>query len=273
MKLLYRVITTIYVFVFGRPQLQFINKIGLQLTLRARGYDNPDNVISAGEANFLKRFSKYSPQLCVDIGANKGHYSAALLESTKARIIAFEPLPGAYQRLVALSSKYPGRLSAINKGVGDKNGELELYYGDEDSELASFSIEVKNIGYVGASNVRSITVPVVTLDEYFLADKQLVPDGGIDLIKIDTEGYEYNVLLGAQRLIATVKPKFIQLEYNVHQLFQHHSLYSLSLLLGGYKVYQLLPHGSGFVNIDPKRPESNIYHYSNFVFIRSDLTM
>jgi hypothetical protein len=55
------------------------------------------------------------------------------LEATTAKIIVFEPLPGAYQELVALSDKYPGRRSAVNKGVGDKNVELELHYGDEDS--------------------------------------------------------------------------------------------------------------------------------------------
>src|SRR5208337_2106660 len=110
-----------------------------------------------------------SPQLCIDIGANKGHYSAVLLESTNARIIAFEPLPGAYQSLVSLASKYNGRLSVINKGVGDKNVDLKIYYGTEDSELASFSTTVLNIEWVGASNVHSITVPVVTLDDYFLS--------------------------------------------------------------------------------------------------------
>ena len=281
MKRLYRVMARIYVFVFGRSQLQFINTVVLRLALCARGYSGVPgdkrsascDVISACEARFIKVVSKHLTGLCIDIGANKGQYSAALLEATTARIIAFEPLPGAYQELAALSDRYPGRLLAINKGVGDKNMELELHYGDEDSKLASFSSEVNEIPYVGASNVRSIPVPMVTLDEYFLADKRLIPNSGIDLIKIDTEGYEYNVLLGAQILIATVKPRFIQIEYNLHQLIKSHSLYSISLLLGEYNAYQLLPHGKGLFNIDPKHPESNIYHYSNFVFVRNDLTM
>jgi len=281
MKQLYRAIARIYVFVFGRPQLQFINRMVLHLALCARGYSGVPgdkgsascDVISASEARFIKAISKHLTGLCIDIGANKGQYSAALLEATAARIIAFEPLPGAYQELVTLSGKYPGRLLAINNGVGDKNVELELYYGAEDSKLASFSSEVNAIPFVGASNIRSILVPVVTLDEYFLADKRLIPSSGIDLIKIDTEGYEYNVLLGAQTLIATVRPRFIQIEYNVHQLIRNHSLYSMSLLLGEYSVYQLLPHGRGLFKVDPKDPESNICHYSNFVFVRNDLTM
>ena len=150
---------------------------------------------------------------------------------------------------------------------------MELYYGDEDSKLASFSSEVNEIPHVGTSNIRSLLVPVVTLDEYFLANKRLIPSSGIDLIKIDTEGYEYNVLLGGHILIATAKPRFIQIEYNLHQLFIHQTLYSISLLLSGYKVYQLLPHGRGLFHIDHTRPERNIYHYSNFVFVRNDWIM
>ena len=37
MKQLYRVTAKIYVFVFGRPQLQFINRIVLHLALCAQG--------------------------------------------------------------------------------------------------------------------------------------------------------------------------------------------------------------------------------------------
>jgi hypothetical protein len=68
-----------------------------------------------------------------------------------------------------------------------------------------------------------------------------------------------------------MSPKFIQIEYNWHQLFKAQSLYKLSQLLPNYKVYQMLPYGSGLTMVDVKRPESNIYEYSNFIFARKDL--
>ena len=35
---------------------------------------------------------------------------------------------------------------------------------------------------------------------------------------------------------------------------------------------QILPYGKRLVYVDPNRPENNIYHLSNFVFIRKDLS-
>ena len=35
---------------------------------------------------------------------------------------------------------------------------------------------------------------------------------------------------------------------------------------------KILPYGKKLVFVDPNRPENNIYHLSNFVFIRKDLS-
>jgi hypothetical protein len=113
-------------------------------------------------------------------------------------------------------------------------------------------------------------VEVVTLDR-FLETATGLDLRQIDLVKIDTEGYEYEVLLGARETIEKRKPKFIQIEYNWHQMFKAQSLFTLASLLPNYVVYQLLPHGTGLNRVDASKPESNIYHYSNFVFVRSDI--
>ncbi len=87
----------------------------------------------------------------------------------------------------------------------------------------------------------------------------------VDFIKIDTEGFESEVFKGAKNIIMEIKPKFIQIEFNWHQLFRNHSLLYFSELLQGYLVYQLIP--NGWVLRDPKDPLTNIYSYSNFVFV------
>lgn len=70
-----------------------------------------------------------------------------------------------------------------------------------------------------------------------------------------------------------MRPKFIQLEYNWHHLFRSRSLYDISQLLPKYRIYQLLPFGNGLIERNPKRPESNIYHYGNFIFVRDDISI
>ena len=56
----------------------------------------------------------------------------------------------------------------------------------------------------------------------------------VDLIKIDTEGYEMNVLKGSRNFIS--KPKFIQIEFNWHQLFTNNSLIDFSKELKTMKL-------------------------------------
>ncbi len=252
--------------------MQAVNNRILHMVLRARGYNNLGGLEASGEAAFIQRIAAEA-RFCIDVGANIGNYSRALLAATSATVLAFEPLPKAFESLAALAACCNARLIAVNQGVGDENAELELFHGAEDSELASFSRDVNAIGYVAESNRNSRRVPVVTLDSYLRGPGRELLHSGIDLLKIDTEGYEYNVLRGARNTIREVPPRFIQVEFNWHQLFRAQSLHSLAELLPGYRAYQLLPHSGGFNPVDPRRPESNIYHYSNFVFARDDIVL
>jgi FkbM family methyltransferase len=258
--------------VFARPSMQKHNDRLLDMTLRARGYNNCCDPVRTGEAIFIRLLAAAEPKLCLDIGANKGAYAAMLLENTGADVVSFEPLPKAFAALQTLKARYPERFEAINAGVGAKAEKLRLHYGEEDSELASFSAEVNQIDYVGSENVNAMDVDVIPLDAY-CATHLTGRYAEIDLLKIDTEGFEREVLLGARHTIATLRPKFVQIEYNWHQLFRGESLFSLAELLPGYKTYQLLPYGDGLARRDPKTPEANVFQYSNFVFVRDDVSL
>ena len=39
-----------------------------------------------------------------------------------------------------------------------------------------------------------------------------------------------------------------------------------------YDLFQLLPYGDNLIKVDPNRPETNIFHLSNFVYIRKDIS-
>ena len=114
-------------------------------------------------------------------------------------------------------------------------------------------------------NDHEINVPVVTLDSY--CKEENITE--IDFIKIDVEGFEKEVFDGAPNILCKIKPKFIQMEFNWHQLFKNASLYLFSEYLVDYDVYQLIY--KGWVKRDPKDPLCNIYSYSNFIFVRRDV--
>jgi len=266
------IVCRLYLFIFARPSMQIFNDEVLYLALRGKGYNNYRSLRSSGEEAFLKLLAKHNPTLCIDIGANKGNYSEALLGLTNSKIIAFEPLPKTFESLRTLQAKFPNRILAINKGVGDKNAELELHFDEEYSEFASLSTEINEIDYIGEMNSNVVMVEVTTLDSFFETLKDM-DVSQIDLLKIDTEGYEYEVLVGAEATLRDKKPKFIQIEYNWHQLFKNQSLFKLASQLPDYVPYQLLPYGSGLNKVDARRPENNIYFFSNFVFVRKGLTI
>ena len=90
----------------------------------------------------------------------------------------------------------------------------------------------------------------------------------IDLIKIDTGGFELEVLRGAEKTIQKFKPKYIQLEYNWHHLFKNTNLYYFSKILKDYNTFKILPFSSKLFRINTEKPEHNYFNYSNIVFVR-----
>jgi len=235
----------------------------LDTALKARGYNNHQNLEISGEKYFMDNILiKINPRVSIDVGANVGEYTSALLKSTNGTVIAFEPLDEPFLKLREIQNQNPGRLILENKGVGLINEYLDIYFNNEATVHASFSKVVQNVPYL--NNKLSKKIEVVSLDAFF-KDKS---EYEVDFIKIDTEGFEREVLAGAQNLIKDKKPKAIQIEFNWHQMFRGQTLFSFSEILSGYSPFQMLP--NDLIRRDPKDPYSNIYHFSNFVFIRDD---
>jgi len=266
----YRKISYIYIFIFGRKKMQFINNIILSLALNAKGYKNFGNFTETGEKNFLKLINK-DLKISIDVGANVGKYTQLLLSETNSKIISFEPLKKAFEELKNMESKYPDRLKVFNCALGDKNIGLELNYSDEKSEKATFIKDIEKLSFFDHQKNKKIITEIKTLDSFFLENTNLFDTKEIDLIKIDTEGFELEVIIGAKDTIKRKSPKYIQLEFNWHQLFQNHSMYKFSQSLVNYELFQILPFGKKLAKVDPSRPETNIFHLSNFVYIRRDI--
>ena len=136
----------------------------------------------------------------VDIGANIGYYCCFALQKHKA-VLAFEPqlqnLRCLYQNLTANVSADSAEVYPV--ALSDKPALLSLFGASGPS--ASL---VKN--WAGYSSRFSQIVPANTLDN-ILSDRFF---GQRLLIKIDVEGAEHQVLLGALKTIArTPKPAWM----------------------------------------------------------------
>ncbi len=251
--------------------MQFLNNIFLSLTLNAKGYKNYGNFDKTGEKKFIRKIKK-DLILCIDIGANIGSYTNLLLSETKAQIISFEPLPEAFNDLKKIEEKNLDRLKVFNYAIGDNNEFLELNYSNDKSEKASFTKDLNKLSFYEFEKNKKIKSKVITLDNFFNQNTHLF-EKDIDLIKIDTEGFELEVIKGAKEIIKKKIPKYIQIEFNWHQLFKGQTLYNFSTFLKNYELFQILPYGNDLIKVDPNRPETNIFHLSNFVYIRKDISI
>ena len=99
-----------------------VSKWMLDTALKAKGYNNYQNFNISGENYFFETIlKKINPRVSVDVGANVGEYTNALLNSTNGVVIAFEPLNEPFLRLKKIQGLFPNRLVLENMGVGLKN--------------------------------------------------------------------------------------------------------------------------------------------------------
>lgn len=267
--LIYKRISFIYNFIFGRKNAQKINNIIFSLSLSAKGYNNYGSLEKTGEKTFVKNIAN-DIKLSLDIGANIGKYSKLLIKETDSYILAFEPLNEAFNSLNKIVNEYPNRIEAFKVALGDQKIEKNLNFTDVKSEKATFLEEYDKLSFYKKNLNKKTLVKIITLDDFIYQNDNL-KKREIDLIKIDTEGYELEVIKGSKKVIEQNKPKYIQLEFNIHQLFKNHTIYEFSKHLKNYELFQILPFGNKLLKVNPEKAETNIFHLTNFVYIRKDL--
>ena len=225
-------------FLFVRKRFYKLNRFLYRVSLRGIGVLNYETDAVSGESRFLTSLLQQRPKIVVlDVGANVGAYSnlvASLDEN--AQIYAFEPHPRSFLQLRAAASN---RYCAINAGVGDQPGRLPLFdYASADgSQHASLYRAV--IEDIHDSAAAETFVDVLTIDD-FIRDQNI---DSVGLLKIDTEGHEYNVLKGASDAIRSGTIQVIHFEFNEMNVISRVFMKDFMDLLGNYRLYRMFPDG------------------------------
>mmetsp|Transcript_51833 Transcript_51833/g.85993 ORF Transcript_51833/g.85993 Transcript_51833/m.85993 type:complete len:256 (-) Transcript_51833:466-1233(-) len=148
--------------------------------------------------------SSQKPLLVVDVGANTGQFAISIAEAGH-RGLSFEPSPTTCallrRRIQKLKEKGVGVVnnSVRCAAVGAKRGVVQL--AEETSSSASFSVRAKAKGRGGL-----VRVPVVRLDD------EIAPSEQNFILKTDTQGFEMQVLQGAQQLLARRAARLLMVE-------------------------------------------------------------
>ena len=103
------------------------------------------------------------------------------------KIYGFEPDPNNYRNVVGKFSDSPDKIFIYNSALSDYSGEIRFTIAPEISYASSISEAGNQV------------VSAVRLDD--------IADERISFIKLDVEGAEFDVLMGAMRTIQKYKPK------------------------------------------------------------------
>lgn len=186
------------------PSYKQVKRNGIQYKLNLANIVDWNIYFGFKEISKEKLFHLHpDPVTVIDVGANIGEVSFGFAKRfPHAVIFGFEPHPLTFQNLKlneALNSF--GNIHFLNLGLGSEKGEVHF--------------EEREIGNPGMNRVTSDPeksahrISITTLDS-FAKENQL---SSVSIIKIDVEGYEHEVLKGADNLLTTYKPMlFIELD-------------------------------------------------------------
>lgn len=203
-------------------------------------------------------FSSGDELVIFDIGANQGQTSERFRKQfPSSRIYAFEPATKTCQNL---TDKFinDSQISIHNCGVGSEIGRLRLTLNDN-SELNSFKVAEKSKD--GATN--SELCEVITIDQF--CENNGIRE--IDILKSDTEGFDVEVIKGAEKILSTGSIKVVVVEATFDDGDNFHSnFYDLALTLRNFE-YQLL----GLYDVHFRQGSGRLYHF-NALFYSKKMT-
>lgn len=211
---------------------------------------------SNGEARLIEAAAP-SALVLFDVGANVGDYASHFLEFTpkNARAVLFEPSLSA---LSTLRGRLAGRrdVEILDQACGEREEVLSFFEEANAGQTSSF------VERFSSTSAHPRKVRVTTVD----AEAERRSISFVDVLKIDTEGYDLLVLQGARHLLHSERIGIVQFEYNHPWALAGSTLAAALSLLGnaGYDVYLLKRAG---LYAFPYDVYGEFFGYANFVAV------
>lgn len=226
-----------------------IVRIGAFL-MRAGMQDMPNQIVASGEIlvqNTILNKVTGAESVIIDCGANIGQWSTQLIlaarkvnQDIRLKLFCFEPSSYTYVKLTAALEEIgnaPLSVEVIKKALSNKPGCDSLKIVHDGAGTNSL------VGVPGCYRSEE-TVVVTTINEFTIENEIWK----IDLLKIDAEGHDFDVILGASELLDERRIGVIQFEYNWRWIYGKHFLQEVFEYLGkrNYSIGKITPEGIQF---------------------------
>ena len=179
------------------------------------------------EYSTMQKILNEDSRIIFDIGANVGEWTKLANRcSPNAKIYAFEPFSPIF-RILKKQNRLNPNVNCFQYAVSNKDGfaNLNVWLGVDSinkSELNSLFYRPGLEQYF-KHRPSAVKIETITLDTF--CEQNSIEE--IDYLKIDTEGNEWFVLLGANKMISGNLIKVIQFEYGGTYLDSNTSLKSI----------------------------------------------
>ena len=199
--------------------MQSIKRL-IKSSLRSRGY----------YLSVLPGFQNLSPdplcyhgiELLIDVGANIGQFAQESRDKGYVgKIVSFEPLPDAHAVVSDKARDDPAWFVHERSALGSQSGTASINVSENSFSSSLLPASAELIAAApGAAYVDRVETPVVTLDSVF---DRYRTNNEKTFLKIDTQGFEWEVLQGA----LTALPHIFgaRIELSILPLYEGQKLY------------------------------------------------
>ena len=222
-------------------KLELLNSVLRKLNFELNRY----NKGTSGVLRCKSILERYNVDLVIDVGANTGFFGKELRAlGYIGKIVSFEPLAEAYSNLER-TTRNDELWRTYNFALGEESGKefIQISKNSHSSSILEIS-EIHTKAESTSTYVGKQEVQVYTLDLMFNDIKEAAKE---IFLKIDTQGYELNVVKGAIKSLPYINT--IKLEMSLLPLYKNQPLYNeiLSFLhLHGYTLIDIEP---GFADV------------------------
>ncbi|MBC8296511.1 MAG: FkbM family methyltransferase [Pelagibacterales bacterium] len=183
------------------------------------------------QSRITKYLKKLKIEYFIDVGAHKGEFLRYLSKLNHKKIYVFEPQKEIF-KILAKNFKGNKKIKFFNIALADKNSK-KTFYINKLSLTSTFSVNKKTL----FSKIKNLILNSKNsyIDKYLVKTKKLdeiLYNQKIEnsFLKIDVEGFEFNVLKGAKKLISN-KVRYILVERQFFQLYEDYSPDKVELFL------------------------------------------
>jgi FkbM family methyltransferase len=214
----------------------------LQNLLQRLGWDVRRTGYPSSEEILLKKFlAVANPTVVFDVGANVGQYGLSLRKcGFDGRIVSFEAIPSVHARLTALAAGDHDWLVAPCCALGRASGSAEINVAG--NSVSSSLLPMRDVHLSASPDSAYVARETVRIERLDDIAQDLLPKHARLMLKVDTQGYEEEVLAGAGHTLQGTCA--LQLELSVVPLYQGAPELRRILELAenlGFQLYGLIP--------------------------------